>query len=98
MSTLEPPGFEPGNPWIGNPAPQPLISNNEGGGGGGEFLLLNSNVPYNVSTLFKGKSKAQKVKFYIKDFFSKCDQIRLRIWSHLLKIFFMENYIFCAVK
>ena len=34
MSTLEPPGFEPGNPWIGNPAPQPLISNNEGGGGG----------------------------------------------------------------
>ena len=30
---------------------------------------------------------AQKVKFSIKDFFSKCDQIRsfLRIWSHLLK-------------
>ena len=30
---------------------------------------------------------AQKRKFSIKDFFSKCDQIRrkLRIWSHLLK-------------
>ena len=30
---------------------------------------------------------AQKMKFSIKDFFSKCDQIRrkLRIWSHLLK-------------
>ena len=29
----------------------------------------------------------QKMKFSIKDFFSKCDQIRsfLRIWSHLLK-------------
>ena len=27
------------------------------------------------------------MKFLIKDFFSKCDQIRsfLRIWSHLLK-------------
>ena len=30
---------------------------------------------------------AQKMKFSIKDFVSKCDQIRrfLRIWSHLLK-------------
>ena len=30
---------------------------------------------------------AQKMKFYIESFFSKCDQIRrkLRIWSHLLK-------------
>ena len=25
---------------------------------------------------------AQKMKFSIKDFFSKCDQIRMRIWSH----------------
>ena len=32
-------------------------------------------------------STAQKMKFSIKDFFSKCDQIHsfLRIWSHLLK-------------
>ena len=30
---------------------------------------------------------AQKMKFFINDFFSECDQIRrkLRIWSHLLK-------------
>ena len=30
---------------------------------------------------------AQKMKYSIKDFFSKCDQIRsfLQIWSHLLK-------------
>ena len=42
---------------------------------------------------------AQKMKFSIKDFFSKCDQIRsfLRIWSHLLRQFLMENFIFCAV-
>ena len=42
---------------------------------------------------------AQKKKFSIKDFFSKCDQIRsfLRIWSHLMKKFLMENFIFCAL-
>ena len=41
----------------------------------------------------------QKMKFSIKDFFSKCDQIRrkLWIWSHLPKKSLMENFIFCAV-
>ena len=45
-------------------------------------------------------STAQKMKFSIKGFFSKCDQIRnfLRIWSHLLKKSLMENFIFCARK
>ena len=39
------------------------------------------------------------MKFSIKDFFNKCDQIRrkLRIWSRLLKKSLMENFIFCAV-
>ena len=39
------------------------------------------------------------MKFSIKNFFSKWDEIRknLRIWSHLLKKSFMENFIFCAV-
>ena len=39
------------------------------------------------------------MKFSIKDFFGKYDQIRsfLRIWSHLLKKSLMENFIFCAV-
>ena len=39
------------------------------------------------------------MKFPIKDFFSKCDQIRRlrRIWSHLLKKSLMENFIFYAV-
>ena len=43
---------------------------------------------------------AQKMKFSIKDFFSKCDQIRkkLPIWSHLVNKSFMENYIFFVVK
>ena len=38
-------------------------------------------------------------KFFVKDFFSKCDQIRrkLRIRSHLLKKSIMENFIFCAI-
>ena len=42
---------------------------------------------------------AQNMKFSIKDFFSKCDQIRrkLRIWSHLMKKSLMENFIFGAV-
>ena len=41
----------------------------------------------------------KKIKFYIKNFFSKCDQIHsfLRIWSHLLKKSLMENFIVCTV-
>ena len=39
------------------------------------------------------------MKFPIKDFFSKCDQIRrfLQIWSHLVKKSLSENFIFFAV-
>ena len=39
------------------------------------------------------------MRFSIKDFFSKCDQIprKLRIWLHLLKNSLMKNLIFCAV-
>ena len=38
------------------------------------------------------------MKLSMKDFFSKCDQICrfLRMWSHLLKKFLMENFIFYA--
>ena len=40
------------------------------------------------------------MKFYIQAFFSKCDQIRrkLWIWLHLLKKSLMKNFIFCAVN
>ena len=36
------------------------------------------------------------MKFSIKDFFKKCDQIcrKLRIWSHLMKKFLIKNFIF----
>ena len=41
-----------------------------------------------------------KMKFSIKDFFSKYDQIyrELWIWSHLITKSLMENFFFCAVK
>ena len=43
---------------------------------------------------------AQKMKFSMKDFVYKCDQIcnLQRIWPHLLKKSLMENFIFCALK
>ena len=46
-------------------------------------------------------SHCTKMKFSIKDLFSKCDQIRrkLWIWSHLLKkSLIMENFVFYAVS
>ena len=49
---------------------------------------------------FINENTAQKMKFSIKHFFSKCDQIRcfLRIWPHLLKKSLIETFIFCAVE
>ena len=40
------------------------------------------------------------MKSLIKDFFSKCDQIRrkLQIWAHVLKKSLIENLNFCAVS
>ena len=51
------------------------------------------------SDLKSKDTTAYKMKYSIKDFFSKCDEIRrkLRIWLHLQKKFLMENFIFCAV-
>ena len=42
----------------------------------------------------------KKLSFPLTDFLNKCDQKRwkLRIWSHLLKKYVMENFIFCAVS
>ena len=42
---------------------------------------------------------AQEMKFSVKDFLIKCDQIRsfLRIWSYLIKKSLMENFVFCGV-
>ena len=46
------------------------------------------------------ENTAQKMKSFIKDFFSIYDQIhrKLRILSHLLNKSIMENSIFCTVK
>ena len=54
---------------------------------------------FSVKKSFLGIT-AQKMMFSIKNFFSKCDQIRsfLRIWSHLLKKSFIKLFIFCAVN
>ena len=55
----------------------------------------------NMTMLLIKKTGAlyKKMKFSIKDFFSKCDQIRsfLWIWSHLLMKSLTENFIFYAV-
>ena len=49
-----------------------------------------------VNCLVPGMDIAQKMKFSIKNFFTKCDQIRrfLPIWSHSLKKSLMKNFIF----
>ena len=59
-----------------------------------EFCNLNE-----LKSLINEPTTEQKMKFPIKDFFRKCDQIRsfLRIWSHLLKKSLTENFIFSEV-
>ena len=53
-----------------------------------------------LKKLFLRFDTAQKMKFSIKNFFSKCGQIRsfFRIWSHLLKKSLIENFILCSVS
>ena len=66
-------------------------------------LGLHSTIRFEISFKLFNRfyliTTAQKMKFSITEFFSKCDQIheKLRIWSHLLKKSVMENLIFCAV-
>ena len=64
------------------------------------MLIGALNTPLATVTLFLLNNTAQKMNFFIKDFLSKCDQIRskLWIWSHFLEKSLMENFIFCAVK
>ena len=69
-------------------------------------ILLQSSPSKNVCgvswLVYPGfvRSLHKKMKFYIKDFFSKYEQIRrkLLIWSHLLKKPLMENFVFCATS
>ena len=59
------------------------------------YFITYQNLVLPKSLLEYAGFTAQKMKFSTKDFSSKCDQIR--IWSHLLEKFLMENFIFCAV-
>ena len=63
-------------------------------GRGPEYTSSNCTPYFCRTTLHK------KMNFSIKDFSSKCDQIRskLRIWPHLLKKSLMEKFIICAVQ
>ena len=70
-------------------------------------VSTNSNIPGEtlwklfISTTFTHLEITlhKKMKFFIKDLLSKCNQIRsfLWIWSHFLKNLLMENFIFCSV-
>ena len=66
-----------------------------------DILACASNFINSCDPVNFGIDTAQKMKFSIKDFFSKCDQIRsfLGIWSHILKKFLLGNFIFlCSAK
>ena len=54
-----------------------------------------ASIHYIEWTGFTSRTTAQKSNFSIRDFFSKCDQIRsfLQIWSYLLKKPLMVNFI-----
>ena len=51
-----------------------------------------------ISLWMLHETTTQIMKFSVKDFFSRYEQIRsfLRIWSHLLKKSLMEDFFFCA--
>ena len=59
------------------------------------FQLL-AGGPLNVSCTFNLRHCKKTMKFAIKDFFSKCGQIRsfLRIWSHLPKKSLLQTSFF----
>ena len=64
-----------------------------------EAVVFQKFIPLPPSPNQKRRGKTLWL-FSIKDFFSKCHQIRsfLWIWSYLLKKSQMENFIFCAVS
>ena len=60
--------------------------------------MLITNLYLKILLLKPNSITGQKMKFSIKNFFSKYDQTwrKLRIWSQLLKKSFRENFIFGA--
>ena len=63
-------------------------------------LLFLSKVPKRHLLEFKEHFTRNEVFLHLKDFLSRCDQIRrkLGIWSFLLKKYLMENFTFCRVE
>ena len=66
------------------------------------FFVNSRNKYYTKSPFTMQNTKSRtppKNESSIKDFFSKFDQIHnvSWIWSHLLKTYLMENFIFCAL-
>ena len=58
------------------------------------FVIAWGSYYWILETLLFARTTAQKMKFSIKGFYRKCDQIRrkLRTWSHLLKKSLMQNF------
>ena len=65
-----------------------------------EMPLINCEINFILTWSKECLITTQKTKFSITDLFSKCDQIRwkLWIWSQLLNKSVMENFTFCAVN
>ena len=62
------------------------------------YTFIENNDNFIASILFITSTyTAQKIKFSIKDFFSKYDQIQTVDLPHLLKKSLTENFILCAV-
>ena len=62
-----------------------------------ELIWCTNDLNAHIPTFFKRWSFIWRCFFpvsILKDFFSKCGQIRSRIWSHLLMKFLIENFIF----
>ena len=62
-------------------------------------MTSNINKLITISSWQNQDNLHKKMKFSMKDFSSKCDQIHRKhvIWTHLLEKSLMENFIFCAV-
>ena len=60
------------------------------------YFLLHSSF----LSIYLHKSMHKKMNFSVKNFFSKCEYIRikLRIYSHLLNKSLTENFIFCVAN
>ena len=62
--------------------------------------MLKNGVNESVFVPKSTRLTVQKMKFSLKDFFRKYDQIprKRRFWPHLLKRSLMKNFIFCTMS